>query len=207
MHFAVIVRNDTKINPNGGGHKSASGVIYAYSDDGGETFQKADGTSIKLPMWSHPDEHQADVITKNQEWISMPASIAFNQHNEPFVHYVHIGGDPKVNEVAKYRQWNKSSKSWGPVTNLPLNSNGWDRQWNDGRGVITLSSRSKKQLYRTSSLTEKGKTHAINFTHADRRYLKQTGELRGLSKVKENGKIIMKVVTLITDLPQKVKSK
>jgi len=46
--------------------------LFAYSDDGGTTFHRADGSNVKLPLTSNPaPEHNADTLRGyNQIWIS-----------------------------------------------------------------------------------------------------------------------------------------
>ena len=39
-----------------------SGSVYAYSDDGGETFHRVDGSSVELPLTINPSpDHNADL--------------------------------------------------------------------------------------------------------------------------------------------------
>ena len=49
-----------------------SAGLFAYSDDGGETFHRADGSSVKLPLTSNPaPDHNADTLKGyNEIWIS-----------------------------------------------------------------------------------------------------------------------------------------
>lgn len=46
--------------------------LFAYSDDGGATFHRADGSSVKLPLTSNPaPEHNADTLKGyNEIWIT-----------------------------------------------------------------------------------------------------------------------------------------
>jgi AcrR family transcriptional regulator len=45
-----------------GGEVMRSGSVYAYSDDGGETFYRADGSSVELPLTTNPSpDHNADL--------------------------------------------------------------------------------------------------------------------------------------------------
>lgn len=193
LHFATTINADDSNTEGGLNSRSMTHVIYACSDDGGEAFHKADGTPIAtLPMRVEEGPSQADIVAGPIHWISMPASVAFTKDNEPFVHYLDLSSGAQ----AKYTQWNAQS-GWSTPEDLPLNATAWDKQYNDGRGVITLSS-VRSGFYRTADLREEGVMHNTPFFCADRRYLRDTGELRGLSKVGNQ----IKVIRLKTSIPK-----
>lgn len=52
--------------------RARSAELFAYSDDGGKTFRRADGSSVKLPLTSNPaPEHNADTLKGyNEIWIT-----------------------------------------------------------------------------------------------------------------------------------------
>jgi hypothetical protein len=57
--------------------KMTEGPVYAYSDDLGETFHRADGKELKLPLTVNPiPSHNADINSSNCRqyydlWISL----------------------------------------------------------------------------------------------------------------------------------------
>ena len=52
MHLAFGLLNEN--TPSSKGRHTGSDVLYAYSDDGGKTFHRGDGSLIQLPMAPNP---------------------------------------------------------------------------------------------------------------------------------------------------------
>lgn len=69
------------------GPAQVNSVIYAYSDDGGLTFHKANGDNITLPMQVASGERQADVIDSNPSATFEQPSLTYAFNNQPVIHY------------------------------------------------------------------------------------------------------------------------
>ena len=63
--------------------RARAAELFAYSDDGGKTFHRADGSSVKLPLTSNPaPEHNADILKGYNEiwfsqWLQLITRIGF----------------------------------------------------------------------------------------------------------------------------------
>lgn len=106
MHLALgmNINQQTKLNA----------IIYAYSDDGGITFHKANGDLIQLPMTADDGPYQADVLVNNTDNTTNmdQAVVCAAWNNYPVVHYQRGSG--------KHRYWNGSS--WSSEQNSPTGS-------------------------------------------------------------------------------------
>ncbi len=95
------------------GPAQVNSIIFAYSDDGGVTYRKMDGSSISLPMQVASGSRQADVVD------SVP-SAAFEQ---PSITYG-FGNDPAIQYSAEgshyYRYWTGSG--WSGRITSPVQS-------------------------------------------------------------------------------------
>jgi hypothetical protein len=76
MHFVASVNNDNSKNPNNDVSQSSTHLVYAYSDDGGNTFHRADGAPIaSLPMRADADPSQGDVVVADHHWIDIVTGV------------------------------------------------------------------------------------------------------------------------------------
>lgn len=79
LHFAATINND----PNSMG---SSHIVYAYSDDGGVTFHRADGTLIQnLPMRVDTGMDQASIVDGPVDNFSVSATAFIDAQGIPFV--------------------------------------------------------------------------------------------------------------------------
>jgi hypothetical protein len=123
MHIVFGLLN--KNTPSSKGRHTGSDVLYAYSDDGGKTFHRGNGTQIQLPMRAEPGPHQADVVYSrhdgSQPWVGLNPRIRIDDKGRPVVgaedhktgwHYfvlekgkwteqVKSAGSPTSNQTAK----------------------------------------------------------------------------------------------------------
>lgn len=97
------------------GPAQVNSIIFAYSDDGGNTFLRADGSSISLPMQVASGARQADVIAvQPSATLEQPTVIpAFG--NNPVVFYTESGS-------TYYKYWTGSS--WSSALNAPVPTRG-----------------------------------------------------------------------------------
>ncbi|MEI8207322.1 MAG: hypothetical protein WCG03_10630, partial [Kiritimatiellales bacterium] len=136
MHFSVPLRS---IGPDG---IMVSQALYAYSDDCGETFYRADGTLIQsLPMGGVPGPNQADVLGEAGSTI-----VYFDAHGIPAVcgsapYYWHTG----------LGRWIKFKAPVGGLSNV----------FPDSRGFITWRSEGGEKMWRSAGHGLDGRSHEI----------------------------------------------
>jgi len=67
-------------------------ILYAYSDDGGKTVHRADGTPIQYPICasSGPEANRGDIILEemsdpNYKWLNRNAGISLDKADRPMI--------------------------------------------------------------------------------------------------------------------------
>lgn len=87
MHVVFGLLNEN--TPSAKGRHTGSDVLYAYTDDGGKTFHRGDGTPIQLPMRAEAGPHQADVVYSRHDgpppWVGLLPMLRFDDKNRPVV--------------------------------------------------------------------------------------------------------------------------
>lgn len=87
MHVAFSLLNEN--TPSSKGRHTGSDVLYAYSDDGGKTFRRGDGSPIQLPMRAEAGPHQADVVYSRHDgpppWVGLLPTLRFDEKARPVV--------------------------------------------------------------------------------------------------------------------------
>jgi hypothetical protein len=87
MHVAFSLLDEN--TPSSEGRHTGSDVLYAYSDDGGKTFQRGDGSQIQLPMRAEPGPFQADVVYSRHDgpppWVGLMPMLRFDEQGRPVV--------------------------------------------------------------------------------------------------------------------------
>jgi hypothetical protein len=87
MHVVFGLLNEN--TPSAKGRHTGSDVLYAYSDDGGRTFHRGDGSQIQLPMRAEAGPHQADVVYSRHDgpppWVGLLPTIHFDNQGRPVV--------------------------------------------------------------------------------------------------------------------------
>lgn len=87
LHLAFSLLNEN--TPSSKGRHTGSDVLYAYSDDGGKTFHRGDGSQIVLPMRAEPGPHQADVVYSRHDgpppWVGLLPGLSIDEKNRPVV--------------------------------------------------------------------------------------------------------------------------
>jgi hypothetical protein len=96
MHLAFAVLNAN--TPSAQGRHTLSDVLYAYSDDGGKTFHRGDGSKIPLPMRADRGPHQGDLVYSEHEgpppWLELRVQVRTDEQNRPVVSFSsHRTGD------------------------------------------------------------------------------------------------------------------
>lgn len=87
LHLAFGLLNEN--TPSAKGAHCGSCVLYSYSDDGGKTFHRGDGSNIALPMRAEAGPHQADVVYSRHEgpppWVGLMPGLSIDGKNRPVV--------------------------------------------------------------------------------------------------------------------------
>jgi hypothetical protein len=136
MHFSVPLR---AIGPDG---IMVSYALYAYSDDLGETFHRADGSPINaLPMSASPGPGQADVLGEAGSTI-----VYFDASGIPGV-----WGGICVYWHAGLGKWQSFKPPVGGLSNV----------FPDRRGIITWRSEGGESMWRSAGHGLPGKKHEI----------------------------------------------
>lgn len=112
FHYAAVMYdNSTDID------LGASHVIYAYSDDRGETWRAADGSSLALPL--NFNDPKAVVYFDSTRTLIRSATITTDHLNRPVIGYYRIpdDGDPATNDYKLTTTvWNGSA--WQAITGM-----------------------------------------------------------------------------------------
>jgi hypothetical protein len=155
MHFTVPLRS---IGPDG---IMVSQALYAYSDDLGDTFHRADGTPVQsLPMGGVPGPHQADVLGEAGSTI-----VYFDANGIPGV--FGAGGETTVYWHTGLGKWQSFKPPLGGLSNV----------FPDSRGIITWRSEGGEKMWRSAGHGMNGKMHAISelpFDKGKRNYTSNT---------------------------------
>lgn len=155
----------------GSHEKDESHIFYAYSDDGGQTFKKADGTTIKsLPI----TPANADVVAvSNPPIFGNMTSVGTQSNGKPIVFFHQQRGEDF------YSKWTGSS--WSPRQTYPGDR---ARVVVDSNGVVTAIDLNKNRdgLFNRSSdggqtwksfQMATGAAETLDYVH-----FKETGDLR-----------------------------
>ncbi|MFC1713924.1 BNR-4 repeat-containing protein [Candidatus Poribacteria bacterium] len=178
MHFVASVNNDNSKNPNDDVSQSSTHLVYAYSDDGGKHFHRADGTPIaSLPIRANANPNQGSVVVADHHWIDIVTGVILLD-SKPVVTYTDTGPEYAT-------RWCQYDNGWGSPVNTPLDTRWRQKYFVDGNGVITLPKGGT--IHRTTTFGSfGGKTHtgiSPQFGLWDREYLRATGKIRYAGKV------------------------
>ena len=128
MHVVFGLLNEN--TPSAKGSHTGSDVLYAYSDDGGKTFHRGDGSQIQLPMRAESGPHQADVVYSRHDgpppWVGLLPTIQFDDKGRPVVGALDhkTGWHHFVLEKGKWTEELKSTSS--PTSNQTAKPNDED---------------------------------------------------------------------------------
>lgn len=115
-------------------------LVYAYSDDGGESFHRIDGSRIEqLPMRIDPPANRPSIVVANQNIGFTPASPFYDRDGNVAV------------SVGNYWYYGRERGEWaGPVPS-PVHRGGWSvSSYLDRDGIVTFLHGSN--LYRSPGL-------------------------------------------------------
>ena len=114
MHLVLGLLNEN--TPSAAHGHTGSDVLYAYSDDGGKTFHRGDGSQIELPMRAEAGSHQADVVYSKHDgpppWVGLDPSIHIDDKGRPVVgFFVHKSASPWRKMILENGKWTELAKS------------------------------------------------------------------------------------------------
>lgn len=120
MHVVFGLLNEN--TPSSQGRHTGTDVLYAYSDDGGKTFHRGDGSQIQLPMRAEAGPHQADVVYSRHDgpppWVGLLPGISIDEKNRPVVKALdHKTGLHHM--VLENGKWTELVKNAGPAASDP----------------------------------------------------------------------------------------
>ncbi|WOO40071.1 BNR-4 repeat-containing protein [Rubellicoccus peritrichatus] len=182
MHLAATICNNT--NSLGATH-----VIYAYSDNGGQTFHRGDGTPISpLPMRAEAGSSQADIVHEG----SNPSAPTAAENTEYFWNFAGIYLDGKGNPSISFRDvpnaktnicsWDSASQSWGAPYLAPTSASNYKLQnLSDPAGIISYLSDMRWGEIRRGLFPQNTTGPFYNYatmTSADRLALREEGVYR-----------------------------
>jgi hypothetical protein len=189
MHVATAVwdYNDCR-------HPTA--VVYAFSDDGGESFYQADSTKIEsLPIRCEPGPSQGDIIDRDTvEGFDSFVSVFFDKFGNPAVEYT-VGN-------SHYRYWDPAIKEWSDLLTSPTRDIIRVKNHLDANGIITHVGLAGG-LYRQTAFDQPLRTFhsGQNLVGIDELGLRETNVIRALSV--ENANDLpnrkMRIVKIVID--------
>jgi len=171
MHMVFGILNKTaphKRDMVGKGHNTATHILYAYTDDGGKTIYRGDGSKIEWPIRAEAGPQQGDVVYKENQgpapWLKLGVSIEIDKHNRPIVRCSSFktGHHSLVLVNGKWiDRKDADAKPSGPVENGPAGNKDADEE--EGYNPRLIHARTLKLPYQIENLDEE--------------YLRDTGNL------------------------------
>jgi hypothetical protein len=195
MHVSWIYY--AEYEKDGSGHKKPNYPSYAYSDDGGETFHKADGTPLRLPIHRAESDLIRDPMSLSRPGIkgyfegytivcSMPDSTP----------YVYLAPkDPPQGSGRAIIKFDTEKKRWSEPMPMPFGATTFSI---DGEGVISAVS-SGVRVHRSYDGGQSWKTWDLgppepSFIWLDYSYTPKTNQLRFLAQRVSTGELVVYTV-------------
>lgn len=183
LHYAEPITAVSFMDP--------SHIIYAYSDDEGETFKQANGTNIVLPMTSQSGASQASIVND------------YTHNGSTGVHDIHTGVFVDVNNIpavtfyrrsvggsGSYRHWNTSSNSWSNMETPSCGAGIREMHFVHPAGFMIFINNASGKITVANNFGETGNTFDTGFDtfrSMDEAGLRRTGVLRASGE--KNGKL------------------
>ncbi len=146
MHLTSTVNADTS-------HDDATHIVYAYSTNGGETFNRADGSVIaSLPIRATgKEENRGSVVLNSKKFQSVFPGLLWDENSSPAITYS-IGSADKP-KTAYYRYYDYQSQEYkkGSYKTVVSSIRSDHFSLSDGSMLHVGTS----QLYRTDSFENK----------------------------------------------------
>lgn len=169
------------------GSAQVNSAIYAYSDDGGVTFHKADDNEITLPMQVASGSRQADVIDSDPIGTFEQPSMTYAFDGNPVVHYTKNGS-------SYYKYWTGSV--WSAAKNSPVGTRG-RVIYNEHESTLYFIHIHSGTMYARKSFDGNDETFDAGetFRYYDMRTFREKNELNGISWKTSSG--AFKVIQLV----------
>jgi hypothetical protein len=126
------------------GNAQMNSVVFAYSDDGGQTFKKASGDSISLPMQIASGSRQGDVVDVEPTGTFEQPSVTYAFDNKPIIQYTANGNH-------YYKYW--TGTAWSSRITSPCNAMRGRVLFNDYESKLYFVNISTGTIYSKSSFT------------------------------------------------------
>jgi predicted esterase len=85
MHIIALLLNHTPPSYAGSPHFGTD-VLYAYSDDGGQTIHKSDGSQIQWPMRVESGAYQGEIVFSDySDYLNLAVFLATDRDNNPII--------------------------------------------------------------------------------------------------------------------------
>jgi hypothetical protein len=184
MHFSVPINNDSAVD-------GPTHVIYGRSDDGGNTWKKADGTAVGVPM--RVDGGQSDIVETNpggDGTYFIFAGTAVDAAGNPAVFF----SQSPFLQPAFYRYWTGSA--WSARFSNPTLGYIRATAHRGPDGNLTFPA---GVLHRSSAFGQAGynfNTGFTSFESIDLKGLRQTGVIRGAGL--KNGKLAVAAIRVFS---------
>ena len=184
MHIATGVDNTSTSARN-------THILYAYSDDGGKSFNQANGAQIAtLPMRADPVIGQASIVEAS-EFYDLFASVTCEENGKPTVFYSRKGDQYAYGFDPTYRYWDKDQQNWSSAKDHPAGGLIKCKYLLDNKGIQNLIDGDPGgKIYRTYDISQtsyKAKQLYRRFHGMDEFGIHDSGTLTGFTgSVKEN---------------------
>lgn len=135
IHIASAVNNDSG--------PAATHIIYARSKDGGETWEKTDGTQIaQLPLRVDPGPGQAEIIASpkdNTNGFFTQVHVSAGMSGAPIVANGTMNPNTESGfDVGTFRVYDDKIRSWSPLLDDPWGATNDTSVVTDVNGIMTM---------------------------------------------------------------------
>ncbi|MCH6258184.1 BNR-4 repeat-containing protein [Puniceicoccaceae bacterium K14] len=174
MHFAASINNNGAVN-------GSTDIVYAYSNDGGITFNRADDTPIAgLPMRAEAGPNQASIVAQrpSDDFFWSFAGVYTDGKGNPSVSYFQF-----KSRECWVNTWDAETQSWGDQYASPVAaSNTKVIHLPDANGIMTYMS-DLRWGQMTRRLDPTAAPHVIwpmqvTYSGVDQKFLRETGIYR-----------------------------
>jgi BNR repeat-containing family member len=151
LHLSAVLNADSSVD-------APTHAVYVASDDGGESFRRADGTPIEtLPARVEPGASQADVPEGPNADYDLFGGVFFDGNGVPAISFTRkISGD----HHSSFRYWDPGSSTWSDRMESPAGGYIRHKHQVDPLGILTFVDNGGKMV-RTRSFNGEGVTHWV----------------------------------------------
>ena len=195
-HISTPINNDND-------KEFMSEILYAYSDNGGETFYKADETAIQeLPIRAEAGLNQGSIVAKDASLgYHLSHSVCFDKEGTPVITYTKFKTNTSEGAsyyTGTYKYWNEENNTWSEEIDNPVGGLIRHTTVLDANGMISfISPHGGGEIVRTSELSTAINNDNVyrlegNFQGIDQRGIREDNVLRGF--LYDNNTASLKIV-------------